>query len=194
MSVEEWFTMELLDVQDGRSFKTTAQSLLWAALISDQRLQHSPDHIQLYRGTDGRSRWKDIKSLMQSWTSLLSTRSATPRQTRFISPFWSCHLNTGGGFSFAFWSANLECINVLMEGIQVSKPYWTCQTGVKRLVCISALGFHLELCVCVSLYSNTERLHSLFGSNCPVHNIRQQFSNFLMQVPKIWSPCERQPS
>lgn len=81
MSVEEWFTMELLYVQDGWSFKTTAQSLLWAALISDQRLQHGPDHIQLYRGTEGSSRWKDIKSLMQSWTSLLSTRSATPRQT-----------------------------------------------------------------------------------------------------------------
>lgn len=65
---------------------------------------------------------------------------------RFISPFCSRHLSTGGGFSFAFWS---ECIIVLMEGIQVSKPYWTCQTGIKGLVCIYALGFHLELCVYV---------------------------------------------
>lgn len=35
--------------------------------------------IYSYRGTERSSKWKDIKSLMKSWTSLLST--ATPQQT-----------------------------------------------------------------------------------------------------------------
>lgn len=142
--------------------------------------------IYSYRGTERSIRWKDIKSLMKSWTSLLST--ATHQQTdshhhsaRVIST------QVGGGFSMCWWRA-YKC---------QSLP-WTFQPGIKGLVCISALGFHLELCVyvcpCDNVFKHWVRLHSQqssFGSNCPVHNIRQGFSNFLMQVPQIWSPCER---
>lgn len=67
--------------------------------------------IYSYRGTERSIRWKDIKSLMKSWTSLLST--ATHQQTdshhhsaRVIST------QVGGG----------GVLYVLMEGIQVSKP------------------------------------------------------------------------
>lgn len=166
MSVEEWFTMELLDVQDGRSFKTTAQGLLWAALIGDQRLQHGPDHIQLYSRTDGRSRWKDNKSLMKSWTSLLSTRS--PLLDRQI------HITILLSSSQHRWGV-LLCILVWVHYCADGG-----HTGVKALLDMSDRHQRTRLylcpwipsgivCVCVSLYSNTERLHSLFGSNCPVH-------------------------
>lgn len=59
VSVEEGLPVKLLDVQDGGPLQTAAQSFLRAALISHQRLQHRPDHIQLCRRTERRCRWKD---------------------------------------------------------------------------------------------------------------------------------------
>lgn len=47
MRVEERLAVEPLDVQDGGAFQAAAHSLLGAALVRDERLQHGPHHVQL---------------------------------------------------------------------------------------------------------------------------------------------------
>lgn len=56
MGVEEGLAVKLLNVQDGWAFQTAAQSLLRAAFVSDERLQHRPHHVELHRQTSSQSR------------------------------------------------------------------------------------------------------------------------------------------
>lgn len=48
MGVKEGLAVKFLNVQDGGTFQTAAQSLLRAAFVSDEGLQHSPHHVELY--------------------------------------------------------------------------------------------------------------------------------------------------
>lgn len=118
------------------------------------------------------------------------TKHSHSSTDRFTSTFCSCHLDTGGGFSMC-WCRAYKCQSLPGHLRQVSKDssvslpldsIWNC-------VCLC-----VYVCPCGNVLKYWEMLHSqqsLFGSNCPVHNRRQGFSNFLMQVPQIWSPCER---
>lgn len=47
VSVEETLAVKLFNVQDGGAFQTAAQSLLEAAFIRNERLEHSPHHVEL---------------------------------------------------------------------------------------------------------------------------------------------------
>lgn len=73
VSVEEGLAVKLLNVNDGWPLQTATQSFLKSALISDQRLQHRPDHIQLSRRTERRSRWKDFCLLLSEVFYLYSS-------------------------------------------------------------------------------------------------------------------------
>lgn len=48
MSVKETLAVKLLDVQDGGALQATAQSLLGATFVCDQRLEHRPHHVELH--------------------------------------------------------------------------------------------------------------------------------------------------
>ena len=48
MGVKEGLAVKLLNVHDGGAFETAAQSLLRAAFVCDQRLQHGPHHVELH--------------------------------------------------------------------------------------------------------------------------------------------------
>lgn len=151
--------------------------------------------IYSYRGTEISSRWKGIKSLMQSWTSLLST--VTPQQTDshhhsalVISTQVGGSLLHSGLSALMCWWRAYKCQSLPGHFSQVSKD-----SSVS--LPLDSIWNCVYVCPCGNVFKYWERLHSqqsLFGSNCPVHNIRQGFSNFLTQVPQIWSPCERQPS
>lgn len=47
MGVEEGLAVELLNVQDGGAFQAAAQGLLGPTLVSNERLKHSPYHVEL---------------------------------------------------------------------------------------------------------------------------------------------------
>lgn len=49
MGVKEGLAVEPLHVQDGGAIQTAAQSLLRATFVSNERLQHSPHHVELCR-------------------------------------------------------------------------------------------------------------------------------------------------
>lgn len=47
MGVKERLAVKLLNVQDSGAFQTAAQSLLRPTFVSNERLQHSPHHVEL---------------------------------------------------------------------------------------------------------------------------------------------------
>lgn len=49
MGVKEGLAVKLLNVHDGGTFQTAAQSLLRATFVSNERLQHRSHHVQLHR-------------------------------------------------------------------------------------------------------------------------------------------------
>lgn len=48
VGVKERLAVKLLNVQDGGTFQTAAQSLLGATFVSNKGLQHSPHHVKLH--------------------------------------------------------------------------------------------------------------------------------------------------
>lgn len=48
MGVKEGLAVKFLNVQDGGTFQTAAQSLLRATFVSNEGLQHSPHHVELF--------------------------------------------------------------------------------------------------------------------------------------------------
>lgn len=49
MGVKEGFAVKLLNVKDGGTFQTATQSLFRATFVRNERLKHSPHHIELHR-------------------------------------------------------------------------------------------------------------------------------------------------
>lgn len=68
MGVEEGLAVELLNVQDGWALQTAAQSLLGATLVSNERLQHGPHHVELHVGTKKRNNGSEISLRSTAFT------------------------------------------------------------------------------------------------------------------------------
>lgn len=89
MSVKEALAVKLLDVQDGGALQATAQSLLGATFVCNQRLKHRPHHIELQ------------KERMQEGLTNIKTQSEKENSSTQVSASQSgLHIYIGGRYYY----------------------------------------------------------------------------------------------